>query len=65
VIENGEIIADYKDDKPYPSMILLGYSAGRPLHVVFAYNAAEQTGYIVTAYSPDQNLWTDDYKRRK
>ncbi len=36
VLENGEIIFDYSDDKPYPSSLILGYYIQRPLHVVFS-----------------------------
>jgi hypothetical protein len=65
VIEKDEVIADYPDDKPFPSKLLLGFSDGRPLHVVFAYDSLHETGYVVTAYVPEQKLWSDDFKRRK
>ena len=65
VVEEGEIIASYLDDTPYPSDLLLGFAAGRPLHVVLAYDRANRTGYVVTAYVPDPALWSDDFKTRR
>jgi hypothetical protein len=58
------LIIDYPDDKPLPSKLLLGFSEGRPIHVVFAYDATNETGYIVTAYIPDKNFWSNDFKTR-
>ena len=66
VAERGEIIASYPEDRPYPSDLLLGFGRRkRPLHVILAYNEAERTAYVVTAYVPDSKLWTEDYKRRR
>jgi hypothetical protein len=65
-IENGEIIASYPDDSPYPSDLMLGVDRfNRPLHVVLAYNKETRTAYVVTAYVPDPKLWTEDLKRRR
>ena len=37
VLETGEIIEKYTDDKPYPSCLIVGWTeAKRPLHVVCA-----------------------------
>jgi hypothetical protein len=65
VVNNGEVIKEYPDDKPLPSKLMLGFSEGRPIHVVLAYNAADETGYVITAYIPDTNLWTSDFKTRR
>ena len=64
VIKNGETILDYPDDTPLPSMLLLGFIKKRPIHVVIAYDAIENTGYVITAYEPDLKLWTKDFRRR-
>lgn len=62
---NAEVIKTYLDDKPYPSVLLFGETeAGRPLHVVCAYDGESNQAIIVTTYEPDSNLW-DDYRRRK
>lgn len=36
VLESGETIKDYPDDMPYPSRLVLGWRASRPIHVVAA-----------------------------
>ena len=65
VIDEWEVIASYPDDRPYPSELLLAFPAGRPLHVVLAYNEVTRTGYVVTAYVPDPALWSEGYKTRR
>lgn len=65
VIDEGKVIASYPDDRPYPSELLLGFPAGRPLHVVLAYNEVARTAYVLTAYVPDPKLWSEDYKTRR
>jgi len=37
-LEGGETIEHYPDDAPYLSRLLLGWAAGRPIHVVAADN---------------------------
>ena len=61
-LENGEIINDYPNDKPYPSMLLLGYIAERPLHIVAAQNQQDNSCIIVTVYQPDTLIWKDGFK---
>ena len=63
-VENGEIIESYLDDKPYPSYLSLKYCNNKPLHVVFAINQETNKVIIITAYYPDKDKWSDDYKRR-
>ena len=62
-IKNSEIIEEYIDDKPYPSFLVLGLK-GKTLHVVFAKNHEENEIIIITAYYPDKEKWSGDYKRR-
>ena len=64
VINYGEVISDYPDDKPLPSMLILGFVEKRPVHVVLAYDNINETGYVVTTYVPDAKLWTENFKRR-
>lgn len=62
---NGNIIENYEDDFPLPSVLINGKTAkGKPLHVVAAINIEDQQLIIITAYEPDPNLWSEDYKRR-
>jgi len=65
VIESGEAIADYPDDTPYPSQLLLGFAEERPLHVVYAFHEDNETCYIVTVYEPDPAIWKDGFRQRR
>ena len=64
-IESGEVIAEYPDDVPYPSCLLLGFPEGEPLHVVVGVDRDSTTSYVITAYRPDPSLWSDDFKTRR
>ena len=64
-VASGEIITDYPDDTPFPSVLLLSVVGGRPLHVVVGEDAGSGTCYIVTAYPPDPELWNPDFKTRR
>lgn len=64
-IHNGEVIEEYLNDKPYPSVLILGRTmANRPLHILCAYNEEENLSIIITLYHPNPDLWIE-YKRRK
>lgn len=65
VIEKGETIKEYPDDKPYPSKLLLGFSDRQPIHVVLAYDDENETCFVVTAYKPDPVLWDEDFRKKK
>ena len=64
VIDNGEVIKEYPDDKPYPSKLMLGFPNKRPVHVVLSYDTGNKTRYIITAYVPDPQLWNEDFKKK-
>jgi hypothetical protein len=65
VVEEGQTIADYPDDQPCPSRLLLGFVDDRPIHVVLGYNEQQGVGYVVTAYVPDPARWDEDFKQRR
>ena len=65
VIREGEVIEEYPNDEPYPSMLILGFVNDRPIHVVLAVNEKESMGIVVTAYQPDPSLWRDNFRRRR
>ncbi len=65
VIEHGEAIEVYPDDKPYPSRLVLGWPGGRPLHALIADNEAEGECIIVTVYEPDPAKWLPGFRRRR
>ncbi len=58
----GEIIEEYRDDKPYPSFLLYAKLDQKYLHVVCA--VAEEQLFIITTYYPDENLWEAHRKRK-
>jgi hypothetical protein len=64
VIEHGEIIESYIDDKPYPSFLVMGYCDEMPLHVVYAKDE-KSTIVVITAYTPSLDKWNSDLKTRK
>lgn len=59
------MIADYPDDKPYPSRLLLGFVGGEPVHVVAAEDRSRKRCYAVTVYVPDPAQWEPDFRTRK
>jgi len=61
----GEVIASYPDDAPYPSVLILAFVAGRPLHVVASRDDSTRHCYVITAYVPDSALWGSDFRTRK
>jgi len=64
-ILQGRVIADYLDDRPYPSRLLLAYLGTRPIHVVVAQDPESRICFVVTAYPPDPILWSADFTTRR
>ena len=64
-IVDGEPIKEYLDDQPYPSALYLGWSSGRPLHVVAALDVDARRVYIITVYEPDEAHFELDLKTRR
>jgi hypothetical protein len=64
-IEHGENVEDYPEDKPYPSMLILGWIDQKPVHIVLARVATDGICIIVTVYSPDPQKWEPGFKKRK
>lgn len=63
-IIQGEIIEQYPTDYPFPSCLILGISvSGKFLHSVIGSNQSQL--WIITAYYPDINKWSEDFKARK
>lgn len=58
VIINGEIIEDYPDDEPCPSVLLLGFSDERPIHVVVS--QCMDHARIITVYIPEKDKWINN-----
>jgi len=65
VMASGDVIAEYPDERPYPALLLLGFSGGVPLHVVIAVDRDADTCHVVTVYEPDPSLWQPDFRTRR
>ena len=64
VIKHGEIIKQYEDDRPLPSCLILGSDInGKKCHVVVSHD--DDYIYLITAYYPDEKIWSKDLKTRK
>ena len=56
-IDTAEIIEDYPSDKYGPSVLILGWTAGkRPLHIQCSYPSGPLVK-IITLYEPDPTRW--------
>jgi hypothetical protein len=65
VIEQGQVIAEYPEDRPYPSKLMIGFLGNLPIHVVIAVEESQRLCVVVTVYVPDPDLWTDGFKSRR
>ena len=65
VVANGEVLADYPDDQPFPSALMLGFHAGQPIHAVVARDPVAADCYLVTIYRPDPAIWDEAFKKRR
>ena len=65
VVSQGEVIAHYPDDLPYPSRLFLGGLDTRPLHVLIADDARDGRTVVITLYEPDPALWSPDFRARR
>jgi hypothetical protein len=65
VLEAGEDIAHFPEDKPFPSTLILGFVGNVPVHVLAAVDAATGTCIIIAGYRPDPELWEPDFRKRK
>ena len=63
VISLGKEIERYPADTPYPSRLLLGWVASRPIHVVAA--TTDHEIIIITVYEPDPSQWQPGFEKRK
>ncbi len=64
-MKDGEIIQVYDYDRPFPSVLLLGFSDSRPIHVVAAFDETLGIIYVITAYEPDLDIFESDFKTKK
>ena len=63
VLQEGEIIEDYPEDVRGHSCLMLGIGADdRPIHIVCT--PKDEYLVVITAYIPDEDQWSDDYRTR-
>lgn len=63
-IKSGTIIESYKDDYPYPSVLVSGKTIDNTdIHVVCA--VGQEKVWMITAYYPDTEEWFEDLKTRR
>ncbi len=65
VIQEGEPIAKYPKDTPYPSYLMLGFDDETAIHVVVSKDNKTANCYVITAYQPDPSLWEPDFQTRR
>lgn len=63
VVERGEVIEDYPENARGHSCLMLGRGTGdRPVHVVCS--PKDEYLAVITAYLPDPDEWSSDFRRR-
>ncbi len=65
LVSSGEVIADYRDDQPFPSTLILGFHRREPVHAVVARNPLTGDCYLITIYRPDPVIWDEAFKKRR
>ncbi len=60
----GEIIEQYPEDYPYPSCLICGKNnSDKIIHAVLSDEGTSSR--IITAYFPDSEKWSEDFKMRR
>jgi hypothetical protein len=61
------VIEEYPTDPRGPSCLVLGFVAGRPIHVVCTIKHDPEELFLITVYDPSQRpeKWTDNFRRRR
>ena len=65
VIKYGKVIENYDSDQPFPSKLLFAVIGDIPLHVVLGKDPLTEGCYVITAYSPTNEYFEDDFITRK
>jgi len=64
VVRFGEVIEEYPDDEPFPSVLVLGNVGTGPIHVVAGVEQGGARCHIITVYFPDPDVW-DEFRTRR
>ena len=63
VIDAGEVIEDYPEDMRGHSCLIFGFGDdSRPIHIVCS--PKDEYLALITAYLPDEDEWSDDFRTR-
>jgi len=62
VISSGEIIEEYPEDEPCPSVLIMGWIDAVAYHTVIA--ICTDHIRVITVYIPEENKWIE-YRRRR
>lgn len=65
IVETGETIREYGDERPFPTRLILGWIDSRPLHVLVAHAQGEVVVFVITVYEPDPQLWDGEFRQRR
>ena len=65
LVSSGELIADYPDDQPFPSALILGFNGSQAVHAVIARDPLNGDCYVVTIYRPDPAIWDEAFRKRR
>lgn len=65
VLEDAEVIEETELGESQVKELVLTIEWTRPLHVVVVVDEAREEERVVTVYEPDDEGWTDGYRRRR
>jgi len=65
IIQEDDQIAQYPDDQPCPSTLLLGSDNDHPVHVLVAREGHSGDCVVVTVYRPEPAIWNEDFRTRR
>jgi len=65
IINDWYVIKSYPEDKPFPSVLILGKSKNKPIHVIAGTDNDQKVCHVITVYQPDPESWSEDFTERR